>query len=223
MATDKQIAANRRNALKSTGPRTPEGKAKSSRNAYKHGLAAISPHAFLAVEDKSAFERMLAGYVRTYLPQHADEVDLLTDAVYCKWRQQRIWNVETQLIEMTIAVEQHDLQRKLPKANAAAHVANATTRISDQSHLNRRYEAQLHRQYVRNLKLLRELQAERTDMESTLEDLDPQPSPTNSPDTPDATSHSSPSTCTNRERERGGRVQPSSENTSPSEPSPKAA
>ncbi|MBC7926017.1 MAG: hypothetical protein H7039_10215, partial [Bryobacteraceae bacterium] len=83
---------------KSTGPRTQEGKARSARNALKHGLASISPHAFLAVEDKSAFERLLHGYMRTYQPNHADEVDLLTDAVYCKWRQQRIWNVETQLI-----------------------------------------------------------------------------------------------------------------------------
>ena len=39
MATQKQIDANRRNALKSTGPRTPEGKAAVSRNALKHGFA----------------------------------------------------------------------------------------------------------------------------------------------------------------------------------------
>jgi hypothetical protein len=38
MATAAQIAANRRNALKSTGPKTALGKAKSSRNAHKHGV-----------------------------------------------------------------------------------------------------------------------------------------------------------------------------------------
>ncbi|ETR76453.1 hypothetical protein X566_17660 [Afipia sp. P52-10] len=38
MATDKQIAANRRNALKSTGPKTLVGRAASSRNAFRHGL-----------------------------------------------------------------------------------------------------------------------------------------------------------------------------------------
>jgi len=39
MATAKQIAANRANAKKSTGPRTAAGRAKSSRNAYRHGLS----------------------------------------------------------------------------------------------------------------------------------------------------------------------------------------
>src|SRR3954454_21799852 len=39
MATDKQIAANRRNGALSRGPKTAAGKARSSRNALKHGLA----------------------------------------------------------------------------------------------------------------------------------------------------------------------------------------
>ncbi len=39
MASDKQIAANRANALKSTGPRSAAGRMKSSRNAYSHGLS----------------------------------------------------------------------------------------------------------------------------------------------------------------------------------------
>ena len=39
MATEKQTAANRRNAQRSTGPRSKAGKARSSRNALKHGLA----------------------------------------------------------------------------------------------------------------------------------------------------------------------------------------
>ena len=38
MATPAQIAANRRNARKSTGPKTGQGKRTSSRNAVKHGI-----------------------------------------------------------------------------------------------------------------------------------------------------------------------------------------
>src|ERR1017187_4621649 len=39
MATERQIAANRANALRSTGPKTLAGRSKSSRNAYRHGLS----------------------------------------------------------------------------------------------------------------------------------------------------------------------------------------
>ena len=38
MASDRQIAANRRNARKSTGPRSGAGRKRASRNAYRHGL-----------------------------------------------------------------------------------------------------------------------------------------------------------------------------------------
>ena len=43
MATEKQIAANRANAKRSTGPRTLAGKQRSSRNAYRHGLSTPLP------------------------------------------------------------------------------------------------------------------------------------------------------------------------------------
>ena len=39
MATERQIAANRRNAAKSTGPRTSAGKRRARRNSYRHGLS----------------------------------------------------------------------------------------------------------------------------------------------------------------------------------------
>ena len=39
MATEKQIAANRANAKRSTGPKTAAGRLKSSRTAYRHGLS----------------------------------------------------------------------------------------------------------------------------------------------------------------------------------------
>ena len=43
MASDKQIAANRANAKKSTGPKSPAGKLRSSMNSYRHGLSLPLP------------------------------------------------------------------------------------------------------------------------------------------------------------------------------------
>ena len=65
MATDKQIEANRRNALKSTGPKTDETKQVSKANAWKHGLAATTmlfcPGRH---EDAAAFHEMRNDLIR---------------------------------------------------------------------------------------------------------------------------------------------------------------
>jgi hypothetical protein len=55
MATEAQIAANRANAQKSTGPKTPPGKAASSRNSTVHGLSGSTAAALVASESDRAF------------------------------------------------------------------------------------------------------------------------------------------------------------------------
>jgi hypothetical protein len=57
MASERQIAANRRNARKSTGPRSGAGKNRSSRNAYRHGLT-------LSIGSTAAFAKQLDTLVR---------------------------------------------------------------------------------------------------------------------------------------------------------------
>ena len=59
MASAKQVAANRKNARKSTGPRTPEGKARSRMNALRHGLAAMK-NDLIGECDRLTFEGAIA-------------------------------------------------------------------------------------------------------------------------------------------------------------------
>ena len=66
-----QLDANRRNALKSTGPRTPEGKAQSRRNALKHGLTGAG--VVLHPEDRERLKIRLAEWTRDLDPQDAVE------------------------------------------------------------------------------------------------------------------------------------------------------
>ena len=64
MTSDKKVEANRRNALKSTGPRTPEGKAAVRSNAVTHGL--LSKKVLLLGEDEEAL-RELGEHLRAEL------------------------------------------------------------------------------------------------------------------------------------------------------------
>ncbi|HEX3748045.1 MAG TPA: hypothetical protein VHW09_29140 [Bryobacteraceae bacterium] len=95
MATQKQIAANRRNATKSTGPRTPQGKARSSRNALKSG---IDSHAQIIHNETPAdLERLKSEYHGRFLPNTPEQRMLVDTLVDCEWLLRRFRRVEAEL------------------------------------------------------------------------------------------------------------------------------
>jgi hypothetical protein len=61
MASERQIAANRRNSLKSTGPRSAGGKKRASRNAHQHGLAAPMVLDTQLAQEVDRLARQIAG------------------------------------------------------------------------------------------------------------------------------------------------------------------
>jgi hypothetical protein len=83
MATKAQIAANRANAQKSTGPKTPEGKAHSALNAITHDFAA-STH-FLDGEDPEDFYGLQLSLVREFQPATTMETILVEKLVHNQW------------------------------------------------------------------------------------------------------------------------------------------
>jgi hypothetical protein len=66
MTTEKQIAANRGNARKSTGPRTLDGKRKSRRNAVRHGLTAET--LIDVIEEAADYEALAAAINADFRP-----------------------------------------------------------------------------------------------------------------------------------------------------------
>ena len=82
-----KLEANRRNAQKSTGPRTEEGKQRSSFNAVTHGMRAET--LVLPVEDPQAFEDRRAAWRACLLPEDEAEQRAVDDAVQYSWMQDR--------------------------------------------------------------------------------------------------------------------------------------
>ena len=87
------VSQNRANAQHSTGPRTPEGKAASSQNAFKHGLS-IQRHAVLRDEDPAQYAQLLSELREIYEPRSRRETLAVDDIAQCRWALQRFDEAE---------------------------------------------------------------------------------------------------------------------------------
>ena len=98
MTSYRQIEANRRNALKSTGPRTEAGKQTSRRNAVRHGLTAET--VITALEDAEDYNAFEAAIIADYDAQSAVERELVLRLASILWRLRRATTMETGLFEI---------------------------------------------------------------------------------------------------------------------------
>jgi len=98
MTSLRQIEANRRNALKSTGPKTVAGKEQSRRNALRHGLTAETVIGIL--EDAEDYRQFEAAVIADYDAQSAVERELVLRLASLLWRLRRATTMETGLFEI---------------------------------------------------------------------------------------------------------------------------
>jgi hypothetical protein len=96
MATANQIAANRANAQRSTGPKTGAGKAAAARNARKHGL--FAKEVLAMGEDAARFAELSQRVREALAPQGELEDALCARIVGCLWRLRRIVRLESAMV-----------------------------------------------------------------------------------------------------------------------------
>ena len=105
MATEKQVQANRRNALKSTGPKTQTGKAVANKNAMRHGL--LARDVVIKGEDPEAFNAMQEALVLELTPEGAIEEQLVDRIAAALWRLRRLGRVEADIFEFEAISRAH--------------------------------------------------------------------------------------------------------------------
>lgn len=153
MATAAQIAANRLNAQRSTGPRSAEGKAASRFNALKHGIDTRS--LVIPGEDPAEWEALAADYREQFRPVGPLENFLVETLIHSDWNRRRFTRVQAQLLNAFLTAD--DTPSESPLGFVYANDA-AGPNILDKL---ARQLAGCQRNYFRALAELRRAQRER--------------------------------------------------------------
>src|SRR5580704_11711207 len=152
MVTEKQLEANRRNAEKSTGPKSAATKSISSRNNLRHGLTGhIS---LLPTEDREAHDAFCNELIGSFTPETPMERQLAQSISEDSWRLNRACAIENNIFALGHNHERREIQVAL--ADARTFLAQAAA-----FNLLTLYEQRINRNLQRNMKLLNDLQAER--------------------------------------------------------------
>src|SRR6476620_7132251 len=148
-----QIEASRRNGARSRGPVTPEGKARSSRHALKHGLAALH-HFVLEDEAPSELEELTARLIAECSPETEIEARLVKRMAIAFWKSERAERIEVALFDAAPKL-------RPPQAGFEWEEADPLTTF-DLKRFNaiRGYQAQQGRELSRCLKELHQLRRE---------------------------------------------------------------
>jgi hypothetical protein len=154
--TEAQLNARRNNAQLSTGPRTPEGRKRSSLNAFRHGLTGqIIVH---TPEDQEAFNKHCDGIREALAPEGALELDLAQAIAEDRWRLNRARALENSIF----ALGQSELvpeDSDNPDLDAALAQGRTWIAHARELQLLSIYESRIRRSVEKNTAELRTVQA----------------------------------------------------------------
>jgi len=184
MSTESQILANRRNAKKSTGPRSRQGKAAVSQNAVKHGL--LTRQNVISSESQADFDLYREQMLAELAPAGPMESMLAERIVTLSWRLKRAGRIQNQTIDalhadntssplakltQSLFFKNHDQSQDGPSTSAAHLVLGrlaikdfANARVLDRLLMyERRIEHSLYKTLLefQRLHLIRKLDPER--------------------------------------------------------------
>ncbi|MGD0868634.1 MAG: hypothetical protein ABSB88_03705 [Bryobacteraceae bacterium] len=202
MATDKQTAANRINARKSTGPRSAAGKMKSALNARKHGFAG-SIFTVVRLEDLNEIDQLRQDALDLYRPVNSQELFAVERIAVCQLSMIRASRLEAGLFTTCLdkALDPEGEPIHLMSPELAGNGDIEITRLQNRNFvlgegfhrstqkphtwaLFLRYQAQAERLYRRAIQEFERLRALRSDFEE--EELPEIPNEPNSPSQPQA-------------------------------------
>jgi len=159
--------ANRLNALKSTGPKTPEGKQRSSRNASTHGI--FSQHLVLPGESQERFDALREELIAEHRPRTVTELFLVERMAQTMWRMTRLQAAEaashaSYVEEMKRLRSRREAEAMTTEQNMVNILAAAPGESSVLEKLHR-YEKRLEGTLHRSLRELRKLRTPVNDEE----------------------------------------------------------
>ena len=171
MTSEKQIAANRANAAKSTGPKSPETKAVSCMNALRHGLTGQVN--LMPDEDRAAHDKFCAAIVESLAPEGALEIQFAQAVAEDNWRMNRGRAIETNIFAigsfgpgfpgnpdtMTFGTASLDINN--PEIDAAVTAAQVFAAAPNKFQLLSLYMQRTNRDMQKTLDRLTALQTER--------------------------------------------------------------
>ena len=202
MATDKQTAANRRNAQKSTGPRSAAGKTQSAQNARKHGFAG-SIFTVAHLENPDEIVDLRHDLLDFYHPANSQELWAVERIALCQLSLIRASRLEAGLF--TTCLDQalgsdgqpiHSMNQQMAGLGKSAitlgqdhnfAIAESFYRLTQKPHtwaLFLRYQAQAERNYRRAIQEFERLRSLRSELES--EEIAEIPNEPNSAPQPEA-------------------------------------
>jgi hypothetical protein len=162
MATALQIAANRRNAQGSTGPRTVEGKAAVRLNATKHGMTAQT--VILRHECALDYHEIRAALIEDYAPATSQELMLVDQVAAGYWRTIRARRFETAMFDNRLRTRKREEGKdETPDSSTDDEGCAVMLQVEPESDLTNyfRYDGTISRDYYRAINSLERLQAGR--------------------------------------------------------------